>query len=91
MCPNGVYFRKLNLFSLWHAFICKKWTCGNYVHGDVFVHDIGRNMFCVVGEFEGYFFFRERCGLLIVHGVVWKYVVCVPISVFHEELCEEGL
>lgn len=34
----------------------KRWTCGNYVHGDVFVHDIGRNMFCVVGEFEGYFF-----------------------------------
>ena len=55
------------------------------------MHDIGRNMFCVVGEFEGYFFFRERCGLLIVHGVVGKYVVCVPISVFHEELCEEGL
>ena len=56
---------------------------------NVYVHDIGRNMFCVVGEFAGYFI-REMC-LLILHGVVWKYVVCVPISVFHEELCEEGL
>ena len=38
-----------------------------------------------MGEFAGHFI-RE-----IVHGMVWKYIVCVPISVFHEELCEEGL
>ena len=56
-----------------------------HVHEHVYVHDIGRIMFCVVGEFAGHFI-RE-----IVHGMVWKYIVCVPISVFHEELCEEGL